>query len=191
MGACPAHLPSLLWGGGLGGSLEGQGPSLAKGPDSEPSRLALTGGWLQGPGIWDPGTRLTLLKPPTLPGPPAPRMAGPGPGLRQEEGAGVGGAGPCSCSWGSGRLPEPLAQPMSRGPQEPARGQLLCLEVAAVFRGQIEEGNGRPKQPEGVPPGLADPLPGLTHCPDKTLFPSPSGAPMRLSLLPSLLPLSS
>lgn len=39
------------------------------------------------------------------------------------------------------------------GPQEPARGQLLCLEVAAVFRGQIEEGNGSPKQPEGVPPG--------------------------------------
>lgn len=45
----------------MAGSLEGQGPSLAKGPDSEllypfliPCLLKM-GGWGQGPGIWAPG----------------------------------------------------------------------------------------------------------------------------------------
>lgn len=45
------------------GSLEGQGPSLVKGPDSEllypfliPSLLKM-GGWGQGLGIWAPGAR--------------------------------------------------------------------------------------------------------------------------------------
>lgn len=61
--ARPSLSPVIRRGGG-GGSLEGQGPSLAKRPDSEllypfliPCQFKM-GGWGRRPGVWAPGALL-------------------------------------------------------------------------------------------------------------------------------------